>query len=199
MKKNVFYVLRGEVQQSRFNKPGVLEIFKVFKHEKASLARDIAFRTYQNYVEVFLESCGHKYESHDHSCKVLSSFFFPWSKQELKAANSFVDTTGELKLYLVIGDEVAFRTKAGVEYYKNEFEIHGITNEKDNLSHEQLFFKNLLLEHKLYKMNSFVIDGQISEYDVSGLFEKPILVKIMTTPINFNKMLSDTDVVFSKK
>ena len=50
MKKNVFYVLKGEVPQSRFNKSGVLEIFDVFNDPNPALARQRAFRCYQNFV-----------------------------------------------------------------------------------------------------------------------------------------------------
>src|SRR5690606_22905734 len=129
MKSAIHYIVKAKL--IRFIKDGeinFLEFNEKFESSNPILAREEAFRFYQNYIDVLLEGKNKKYYNDRDARDNLSSFIDPGTSTKIKIGDELVefnDAYGNgIGVYLVVDrpmQDNIFDDKVG-----DEFLIHGI-------------------------------------------------------------------------
>lgn len=109
-----------------------IEVFKEFFNDEPIKAREAAFRYYQNYIDVLLESKGLKYESDKQAKEALESYY------NLKTSHP-VDVEGEIRSYpdswgngigvfIIIDNEFDEHIVGTLKTNNKKYMIHGFGN-----------------------------------------------------------------------
>ncbi|MGB5988954.1 MAG: hypothetical protein WBG43_04380 [Marinifilaceae bacterium] len=194
MAAKFYYVVEGLMMRSKDVDKNPVKIYETFKDDNPITARKKAFTFYQNYVDVFLESLGVKYSSFEEASALLKEFIIS-DKMDIHMIGDEAiceyDADSDYGLFISIVEEGSrkFISSAGNPFYEEEYIIHSIDSEFNNLKLNR--FYALAHEQSLYEKYSYDTEDSISEYDVSKLFEDPIIKKILTTPVDYQQILDD--------
>lgn len=185
----IFYLIRGGAYRSKGNTENPIEIYEEFKDNNPILARERAFRFYQNYIDVFLESKGKNYISHEQAEIDLHDFFNSFQKKYSIWGEIDADFGVCIQISFVHDDTVIHTLKNGIQIYEGEDVIHGIDKKNEDLS--GIYFENLKLEYSIFEKNGFEMLNYKKGYDVSGLFEDEVIEFILETPMDYHNVLSE--------
>ena len=187
MKSAIHYIVKAKL--IRFIKDGeinFLEFNEKFESSNPILAREEAFRFYQNYIDVLLEGKNKKYYNDRDARDYLSSFIDPGTSTKIKIGDELVefnDAYGNgIGVYLVVDrpmQDNIFDDKVG-----DEFLIHGIGHSiwndpqslMDSLNHEYDYY-----QHFGYKTKDYKREVNFYEYDI----EEAEINEILDTPFNW--------------
>jgi len=189
-----FYQISGTLFRTKGSEKDPVEVFKIFKNGNPIIAREEVFNYYQNYIDVFLDSKGKKYKSHEETVKDIQDFVNSYEKKYfkfggVKIAELDIDFDKGLNIYVVMADSKIFTTVEGETIYEDKRLIHRIDNQYDDINMD--LFNALCFEYSLYDKNGYYYGNYKRNYDVSGLFEDPIMKSILETPVDFGKVLED--------
>jgi hypothetical protein len=193
MKAKFFYQVRGTMFRDQNDQTNLIEVDEIFKDDNPILAREQAFNFYQNFIDVFLESRGEVYTSHEEAVIVLQDFMNSYKREYFKIGNEKVlelhtDFGKGLNICLVMANSKIITTPDGSKFYEDDHLIHYIDNEFDDLKMNVL--DELAFEYALYAKYKYDCKNYKKDYDVSGPLEAPKLKSTLITPIDFDKVLS---------
>ena len=196
MAAKFFYLVSGTLFRSKADENNPIKIFEVFKDDNPIIAREKAFRFYQNYIDVFLESKGRTYVSYEESVIALQDFVNSYQRKfatigghVLDEMEIHVDFDKGLNIFMILSDSEPLTLPSGELYFDDSYHIHYINNEFMDLKRE--VFSNLRHEYSLYEKYGYDIKTNKREFNVAGLLKNPKMLSVLETPINFNH-LSDS-------
>jgi hypothetical protein len=159
------YIVRAKLIR-RLKAEGEIEFLEVedkFENTNPIVARNSAFKHYQNYLEVFLEAKGKQYNSDKQAREDIDSLISKstvtkliMGGRELNLIDSFDNGIG---IFLVI-DELNPEVQATSEKVGDEIFIHGIGEISASNNNPDYQMSNLETELDLYKANSLDTDNQ---------------------------------------
>ena len=184
MKSAIHYIVKAKL--IRFIKDGeinFLEFNEKFESSNPILAREEAFRFYQNYIDVLLEGKNKKYYNDRDARDNLSSFIDPGTSTKIKVGDELVefnDAYGNgIGVYFVVDrpmQDNIFDDKVG-----DEFLIHGIGHSiwndpqslMDSLNHEYDYYQHFGYETKDYKREVNFYEYEIEEAEINEILDTP--------------------------
>lgn len=181
--------------RSKKNETNLIEINEIFEDENPIVAREKAFNTYQNYIDVFLQSKGKEYISHEQTVIELKDFTSSYKREFLKFGNEIIDEIDldfdkGLNIYMVYQNTPVFQTVEGEVIYENKLLVHFIENKLSDLIWNVL--ANLFEEFKIYENNKYNFKDKKIEVETFGSFSNKSNVKAyLKTPIDFYKILDN--------
>ena len=135
MPPKFFYYIRGTMFRSKGNENNLVEVSEVFKDDNPIVAREKAFRVYQNYIDVFLESKGKSYVSHEETEIVLKDFVNSYRREFVSVGGQViggmeidVDYDKGMNIFMVMSDSPTLTTREGELYFEDKRLIHYIGN-----------------------------------------------------------------------
>jgi hypothetical protein len=193
MKPKIFYHLKGTMFRSKGNETDLVEINEIFKNENPIIARENAFKTYQNYIDVFLQANNKQYISYEQTVIELQDFTNSYKREYWKIGNEIIseidlDFDKGLNLYMVYENSPIYQTVEGEKIYENKLLIHFIENKLSDFVWNVL--DNLFEEFKVYKMNKYDFKNYKIEIETADPFSNETNVKdYLETPIDFYRIL----------
>lgn len=186
---NPFYLLQGTIFRTQENLNDLIEINEVFSNESLIVARRNAFRKYQSYVDVFLDSIGSKYKTYNDAIQKLQDFVNSY-RVEYAANNPDleqvdVDFDKGLFIYLVIDPSDTYRTKEGELIYNKKVLIHFFNADFENYWKAAL--QGLQVETDFYLTNKFDASNelQLIKHTAGNSYS------IFFSPINYQKIIDN--------
>jgi hypothetical protein len=193
MKSKIFYQLKGTMFRSKKNETNLIEINEIFEDENPIIAREKAFNTYQNYIDVFLQGKEKEYISYEQTVIELEDFTSSYKREFVKIGNEIiteidVDFDKGLSIYMVYGNSPIYQTVEGEKNYENKLLIHFIENKLSDLVWNVL--DNLFEEFKVYELNKYNFKNYKIEIETADPFSNESNVKdYLETPIDFYRIL----------
>lgn len=184
MKAAIHYIVKAKL--IRFIKDGeidFLEFNEKFESSNPILAREEAFRFYQNYIDVLLEGKNKKYYNDRDARENLNSFIDSGTSTKIKIGDELVefnDAYGNgIGVYFVVDrpmQDNIFDDKVG-----DEFLIHGIghsiwndpQSSMDSLNHEYDYYQHFGYEIKDYKREVNFYEYEIEEAEINEILDTP--------------------------
>ncbi|MEI6139386.1 MAG: hypothetical protein WCP85_08985 [Mariniphaga sp.] len=195
MPPKFFYYIRGTMFRSKGSENNLVEVSEVFKDENPIVAREKAFRVYQNYIDVFLESKGKRYVSHEETEIVLKDFVSSYKRDFVKIGGQAiggmeidVDYDKGMNIFLVMADSPALTTRDGELYFEDKRMIHYIGNGFIDFKSE--VFESLCFEYSIYQKYGYNMMDYKRDYNTSGSSKILIMRSILETPIDFMKVMN---------
>ncbi len=148
----MFYQVEGTLLRSIGNEANPIEISEIFKAENPKAARDHAFKYFQNYIDVFLESVNVEFESVEQAQAELVDFYnshkevYFRNNHDLKIENDIFNGLG---IYFILGDSKTFTTLEGKLVYEERKLIHFFGTDYED--QKVLMQENLITEAALYQ------------------------------------------------
>ena len=193
MPPKFFYYIRGTMFRSKGNENNLVEVSEVFKDDNPIAAREKAFRVYQNYIDVFLDSKGKSYVSHEETEKVLMDFVSSYRRNFVKIGGQAieemeidVDYDKGMNIFLVMAESPTLTTREGELYFEDKRLIHYIGNGFMDFKAE--VFKSLCFEYSLYQKYGYDMMDYKCDYNTSGSPKKLTMMSILDTPVDFQKV-----------
>ena len=189
MKPKIFYQLKGTMFRSKGNETDLVEINEIFKDKNPITARENAFKTYQNYVDVFLQANNKEYLSYEQTVIELQDFTNSYKREFVKIGNEIIDEIDVdfdkgLSIYLIYENSPIYQTVEGEKIYENKLLIHFIENKLSDLVWNVL--DNLFEEFKVYELNKYNFKNYKIEIETADPFSNESNVKdYLETPIDF--------------
>ena len=177
--------------RSKGNDTNLIEVNEIFKYENPITARENAFKCYQNYIDVFLDSNGLQYISHEETERVLHDFFNSHKKKYFKLGVDIVDEINVdfdkgLTVYLVMENS---KLSQGQNLFEDRLVIHYIDNQSLDL-HDHVL-NALLQEFSLYEKYGYDYKDYKREYDLTGSPKGPKIGTVLESPLDIIKVLGD--------
>jgi len=185
MKVSIHYAVKAKLIRSTKDNGefDFLIINEEFHDESPILAREAAFKYYQNYIDVLLESKGLKYESDNQARKALESFHNPKTFQKVEfmgRVDYFPDSWGNgIGVFVVIdnpilGDPIT-------DSIGEEILIHGIGSIgrvepqglMDGLNSEYEYYDYYKYDIKNYKIFVPFYEYDIQESEINEILKTP--------------------------
>lgn len=110
MKAKFFYQVKGTMFRDQNDQTNLIEVDEIFKDDNPIIAREKAFRCYQNYIDVFLESRGEVYTTHEEAVIALQDFVNSYKPGYFKIGN-----TNVLELHVDYGKGLSISLAHGRE------------------------------------------------------------------------------------
>jgi hypothetical protein len=192
MKPKIFYQLKGTMFRSKENETDLVEINEIFKDENPIIARENAFKTYQNYIDVFLQANNKEYISYEQTVIELQDFTNSYKREYWKIGNEIIDEINldfdkGLNLYMVYENSPIYQTVEGEKIYENKLLIHFIENKLSDLVWNVL--DNLFEEFKVYELNKYNFKNYKVEIETADPFSNESNIKdYLETPIDFYRI-----------
>lgn len=193
MSSKFFYHVQGTMFRSKENESDLIEVNEVFKDEDPIISREKAFKHFHSYIEVFLDSKGKQYVSHDETVKDLQDFVNSYKKKHFQLSGNLIDEIGidvdfdkGLNIFLVVEKS---KQENGQTIFEDRFLIHRIDNQLNNLYIE--IFVALCKEFELYEKNGFNYKEYRRDYDLSKYSGKVNIKTILESPIDFSTILAN--------
>jgi hypothetical protein len=192
MKSKIFYQLKGTMFRSKKNETNLIEINEIFEDENPIIAREKAFNTYQNYIDVFLQGKEKEYISYEQTVIELEDFTSSYKREFVKIGNEIiteidVDFDKGLSIYMVYGNSPIYQTVEGEKNYENKLLIHFIENKLSDLVWNVL--DNLFEEFKVYELNKYNFKNYKVEIETADPFSNESNIKdYLETPIDFYRI-----------
>lgn len=192
MKAAFHYIVRTKlIRFIKENEIDFLEIEEKFENENPIIAREHAFRFYQNYIDVLLEAKGLKYVSDRQTRIELNSYLksnepviIQFDGREIDISEGYGNGIG---IYMILD-----KPKDGTNEIGDEFIIHGIGDY--NYSNYNLLYINLsFIEYEYYKFYNYFTNNLetdvvfFSEWEWKDGYgdDQPETRKILKTPIDW--------------
>lgn len=184
MKAAFHYTVKAKL--IRFIKDGVIDFIEFnqpFENENPILAREQAFKIYQNHIDVLLQGKNKKYISDKQARADLISFIDTGTSTKIKIGEQdfeFSDSHGNgIGVYLIIDqpmEDDIIDDNVGDEYL-----IHGIGNISredpqglmDGLNHEYWYYEHYGYDTKDYKRIINFYEYDIDEAELNEILETP--------------------------
>lgn len=172
-----------------------IEVFKDFFDDEPIKAREAAFRHYQNYIDVLLESKGLKYESDKQARDALESFYDPKTNTKVEDFGTKLnmpDSWGNgIGVFMIIDEEF---DKS--DYSDTKEMIHGFGNLWEGNSSPESFTLSLEREVMYYQHFKYNTGDYISEIEFCNSDEweegyredEPSKYTILKTPFDWTGM-----------
>jgi len=179
-----YYTVKAKL--IRFIKNGeidFLEFSEKFEHENPILAREMAFRYYQNYIDILLQAKGKEYISDSKAREELVSFYDPgtltkikFNEHEFELSDSFGNGIG---VYMVIN--IPIKDEPMPDKEGSEYQIHGIGNMgredpqglMDGLNQEIEYYNYYNLDTKKYRITVDFYEYDIEESEKNEILKTP--------------------------
>lgn len=173
--KLIRFIKDGEIDFIEFNEK--------FENSNPIIAREEAFKHYQNYIDVLLEGKGKEYYNDRQARKELTSFIDPGTmnkftigEQEFELSDSFGNGIG---IYLVI--DKPMQDKIIDDKVGDEYLIHGIVSIgrddpqglMDGLNHEYWYYEHYGNDIKTYKRTVNFYEYDIEEAELNDILDTP--------------------------
>ena len=177
--------------RSKGDDTNLIEVNEIFKDENPITARKNAFKYYQNYIDVFLDSKGLQYISHEETERVLQDFFNSHEKKYFKLGDDIVDEINVdfdkgLSVYLVMENS---KLSQGQTMFEGRMVIHYIDNQSVDI-HDHVF-NALLQEFALYEKYGYDYTDYKREYVSTGSPNGLIIGTVLESPLDINKILEN--------
>lgn len=190
----IHYVLKAKLIKLNINEEiDFHEFSESFQSPDPLDARIKAFKQYQNYIDVLLESKNKVYHSDREARKELQSFITPTKPIKLKIGGEefeFVDSIGNgLGIYLVVDIPL----EDNYDKKGDELLIHGIVDNYYALENPDHFLLGLEREYEYYKQFQLDTKGKErevvfcnpDEWEEGYRDEEPYTYKILETPFSW--------------
>lgn len=193
MKSKIFYQLKGTMFRSKKNERNLIEINEIFEDKNPIIAREKAFKAYQNYIDVFLQGKEKEYISYEQTVIELQDFTNSYKREFVKIGNEIIDEIEVdfdkgLSIYMVSENSPFYRTVEGEVIYENKLLIHFLENKLSDLVWNVL--DNLFEEFKVYELNKYDFKNYKIEIETADPFSNESNVKdYLDTPIDFYRIL----------
>lgn len=189
-----FYLLQGTIFRSQENLNDLIEINEVFYHENLINARQQAFQKFQSYLDVFLDSLGHPYQSYEDAIEILADFVnsyrLQYAANRIELGRVDVDFDKGMFLYLVTDPTDTYTTKEGSLIYKQKYLLHFFNNNFDD--YWQAVLNDLMDEFQFFKTHQIDLGNQSYKINTAKYFKEKKIVDILPSPIDFQKIINDT-------
>jgi hypothetical protein len=195
MKAKFFYLVTGTMFRYKNDETNLIQVHEIFKNDNPIIARENAFTYYQNYIDVFLESRGEVYDTHEKTVNVLQDFLNSHKDKSFRIGNEIiidklhVDFDKGLYICLVMSNSKTITLSGGGKVYLEIHPIHYIDNKF--IDSKMNVLDALQFEYSLFTKYKYDIKNYKKEYKILGPNEKSKTISILTSPIDFNKILSD--------
>ena len=161
----MFYIIRGEAYRSKDIAENSIVLYEEFRDENPIIAREKCFRFYQNYIDIFLDSKGKNYISHDQAEIDLQDFFNS-VQEKYSVFEKFDANFGVcIQISFVFNDTVVHTLKSKIQIYEGEDVIHGMQKSSEDL--KEIYFKNLKSEYSIYQNYGYEMKNFSKGYIVS--------------------------------
>lgn len=166
-----------------------------FENENPIVARNLAFKHYQNYIDVLLEAKQKKYYSDKQVREELKSFIDPGTKTKIQLGESeveFSDAFGNgIGIFLIIDmpkPDNVYDDKEGEEIF-----IHGIGNISFLNDHSDRLIFELQREFEYYTFYNYQTDNKVievvyccrDEWEEGYREDEPATYNILETPFDW--------------
>lgn len=194
MKKQnqIFYIVEGSLYRNlEKTDKETIEIRRVFKSANSYTDRLNAFRYYQNFVDVLLQSNYKMYKDHYQAQEDLANFYNSGVMEEhpmLKGIFIDNDFGKMLSISFCTVEETPYITKKGDVLYDHKRIIHGLGYKSDELI--DIFQRNLAIESYLFNKYG-IIKGE--ETEISKAFLSNTSKKLF-----FDKFSNELDDLLDK-
>jgi hypothetical protein len=188
MQHTLFYQVKGIFFRRMADENNPVVINKVFKDNNPIVAREKAFDYYQNYIELFLESVGKTYVSHEQTIADLQDFLNSYQPVKTVAGMEMEsDFDKGAAIYLIESPET-YTTVEGETVFTNKKLIHYI-DKNINIDYKQLS-DSLCWEYYIYEKQKYDCKDYIKHYqhitrDSLGHIKHYEKFLYLNTPINF--------------
>ena len=195
MKAKFFYLVTGTMFRNKNDETNLIQVHEIFKDDNPIVARENAFKFYQNYLDVFLESRGEIYTTHEKAVSVLYDFMNSNKTGVFKIGNNevidnlHVDFDKGLNICLVMSNSKTITFSGGGKVYLEAHPIHYIDNKF--IDSKMNVLDALEFEYSLYVKYKYDYKNHKKVYDISGPNGDSKTISILITPIDFKKVLSD--------
>lgn len=166
-----------------------------FENENPIVARNLAFKHYQNYIDVLLEAKQKKYYSDKQVREELKSFIDPGTKTKIQLGESeveFSDTFGNgIGIFLIVDipkPDNVYDDKEGEEIF-----LHGIGNISFLNDHSDSLIFELQREYEYYTFYNYQTDNKVievvycsrDEWEEGYREDEPATYNILETPFDW--------------
>lgn len=177
---------------------GEIEFFQFedkFENENPIVAINLAFKHYQNYIDVLLEAKQKKYYSDKQVREELKSFIDPGTKTKIQLGESeveFSDAFGNgIGIFLIVDipkPDNVYDDKEGEEIF-----LHGIGNISFLNDHSDSLIFELKREYEYYTFYNYQTDNKVievvycssDEWEEGYREDEPATYKILETPFDW--------------
>ena len=191
MQPQFFYHVKGTLFRAKNNYDNLIEVNEIFRHENPIIARQNAFNFYQNYIDVFLQSKGEKYISHEETIRRLADFVRSDQKKYAKIGTHIIDTIDVdfdkgLSIYLVMENSKVFTTLEGETCYEKKHMIHCLNNDlHDYVYTSSSIIEALKYEYQQYKKHGYDTANQQQVIEYLSPKSRTLKTTILYSPIDF--------------
>lgn len=166
-----------------------------FENENPIVARNLAFKHYQNYIDVLLEAKQKKYYSDKQVREELKSFIDPGTKTKIQLGESeveFSDAFGNgIGIFLIVDipkPDNVYDDKEGEEIF-----LHGIGNISFLNDHSDSLIFELQREYEYYTFYNYQTDNKVievvycsrNEWEEGYREDEPATYNILETPFDW--------------
>ena len=193
MKAKFFYLVSGSMFRYKNDETRLINVDEVFIDENPIVARENAFSYFQSYIDVFLESRGEVFTTHEMAVDMLQDFVNSYTLEYHKTGDVLfkeinVDFDKGLSICLVLSDAKTITHVDGTKIYLDTHPVHYIDNEF--IDQKINVFNSLLFEYSLYSKYNYDCKNYKRVFNISKLAKVVKLVSILDTPIDFNRVLA---------
>jgi hypothetical protein len=194
MNNPIHYKLKAKLIKVNLDRDlDFFELNESFEAQNPIDARIKAFKQYQNYIDVLLESKGTKYVSDGEARTHLKSFITPNKSTKLKIGGAeieFIDSFGNgIGLYLIIDTPL----EDSVDKKGDEIFIHGIDDSYFGYNNPDRFLLGLEREYEYYEHFQLNTNGKEKEivfcnrdeWEEGFREDEPSTYKILETPFSW--------------
>lgn len=179
------YVLEGTLYRNiRTKSSDLINIREEFVSENPIIARTKAFKKFQCYIDVLLESQGFYFKSHQQACQYLTPFIDSGEKKYFRNIPDLeieTDFDKGLFIYFIPTPENKTYTIEGNVIYMNKYCVHYIDNNLNIIKPQVL--NSLIFEHNFYKEHQFSTNNQHCWIYKYGKTENVKKISIIHSPI----------------
>jgi hypothetical protein len=194
MKTTIHYEVIAKLHRSKaIDYSRLIEFSKSFVYDSPIIAREKAFRFYQNYIDVLVDATGHTYRSDRQARELLTSFIDPKATvSNVQGSNNpFSSLDYGIGIFLVIDYSIHDYIKVGDKYM-----IHGIGNLIDGTASAESLILCLEIEYDYYMQLGYPTNHSdtiiefcnFNEWEEGYRDEEPSTYTILKTPFDWTGM-----------
>jgi hypothetical protein len=193
MKAKFFYLVSESMFRYKNDETRLINVHEVFVDDDPIIARENAFGYFQSYIDVFLESRGEVFTTHEMAVEIIQDFVNSYRLEYHKTGDVLfkevnADFDKGLSICLVLSDAKTITLADGSKIYLETHPIHYIDNEFTD--YKTNVFSALQFEYSLYSKYNYDCKNYKKVFNISKLTKVVNFVSILNTPIDFNKVLA---------
>lgn len=193
MRPSIHYCVTAKLFRNRnTDNSRLIEFNQCFFHDNPIIAREKAFRYYQNFIDVLVDATGLAYRSDSQARDLLTYFIDPdVTLSSLQRGHKINSLGYGIGVFLVIDHPIHTYYKKGAKYL-----IHGIGNLIEGSDSPESLILGLETEYEYYqyfKYNSNHLKSRIvfcdsNEWEEGYRDEEPSIYTILKTPFDWTGM-----------